>query len=169
MKVVAPWRRELSVPLVSLLLLGTSKVDTLSPSIEFFGYELDILGAIFRMAFRNPDKCLLNNFYNERTIEDGGLPRRDDYTHFSVEPKDVKDTMPIQNQGANSIRGILWANLQWPLSEVISFAESQEGGGISSGSLSSTAPNYRVRQLGDKAGSGRLSFKKRSTTNTCSE
>eukprot|EP00549_Striatella_unipunctata_P016175 CAMPEP_0118706740 /NCGR_PEP_ID=MMETSP0800-20121206/20744_1 /TAXON_ID=210618 ORGANISM="Striatella unipunctata, Strain CCMP2910" /NCGR_SAMPLE_ID=MMETSP0800 /ASSEMBLY_ACC=CAM_ASM_000638 /LENGTH=196 /DNA_ID=CAMNT_0006609345 /DNA_START=145 /DNA_END=733 /DNA_ORIENTATION=+ len=82
------------------------------------------------------------------------MKRREDYDYISVPSREVISNLRVNDQGPLSLQGVFWlklpAGVVVRIREAISFAPTEEGGGLSAGTLSDTNSAYRLRHVGDR-------------------
>ena len=93
--------------------------------------------------------CFLNGFFQEsRRYTD--MMARNQYTNVRWTGEEALANMRSNNVGPEMLRGLFWLDLEGPWTEAMSFAPTEEGGGLSQGTFSpDNDPAYRIRFLGD--------------------
>lgn len=94
--------------------------------------------------------CFLRGFFLEAQRY-ADLVRRDQYNSLKMKGEEVLSNMRINNEGPLATHGLFWLNIDGGMTEALSFAPTEEGGGLSLGTWSNNdKPHYRVRVLGDR-------------------
>mmetsp|Transcript_20239 Transcript_20239/g.30801 ORF Transcript_20239/g.30801 Transcript_20239/m.30801 type:complete len:174 (+) Transcript_20239:69-590(+) len=106
----------------------------------------------YRNVLSNFDKCIYNNVYSENRLP--ALKSRKDYDYINVPSREIISNIRVNDQGPLNLQGVFWlklpAGVVVRIREAISFAPTEEGGGLSAGTLSDTNSAYRLRHVGDR-------------------
>lgn len=89
------------------------------------------------------------NFYREGTRWPN-LPRRDDYDDIIFEAGDVLRNIRFQTDGPVNMRGMFWLKIDGDVPEVVSFDETNEGGGALGEPLAGTPLRRRMRIMSNR-------------------
>lgn len=143
-----------SLVLLTTLVLACFAASTLLDLVSGSGSRRTLqsglgIGGLFWTLIRKA--CFLRAFFLEaqRYID---VTSRSDYTVIEMKGEEVMDHMRVNNVGPSALQGLFWLNIGGERTEALSFAPTQEGGGLSLGTWpldENGKPFYRIRNLGD--------------------